>query len=42
MSLGFYTISAKATIPVDDDPTDNTLIDGMEKVASPQLYWKKA
>ena len=43
VSLGFYTISAKATIPVDDDPTDNTLIDGMEKVvASPQLYWKKA
>ena len=41
--LGSYTISAKATIPVDDDPTDNTLIDGMEKVvASPQLYWKKA
>jgi len=40
---GPYIISAKAVIPVDDDPTDNTLIDGVETVVlPPPLYWKEA
>lgn len=41
--LGFYTISANATIPVDDDPDDNVLVGNKEQVElPPELYWKEA
>jgi len=38
-----YTISANATIPIDDDPADNVRIGNKEQVVlSPPLYWKEA
>jgi hypothetical protein len=40
---GFYTVSANATISVDDDPSDNVLVGNIEQVVlSPELYWKAA
>ena len=30
--MGTYTISANATIPIDDDPLDNYLSDGEQEV----------
>lgn len=37
---GIYTISANATISVDDDPADNILVDGTQEVRlMPQLYF---
>jgi len=38
---GFYTVSANATIPVDDDPADNTLIGNTEEVKGPPPWFKK-
>jgi len=32
ITLGSYTISANATITIDDDPEDNVFVDGTQKV----------
>jgi hypothetical protein len=41
--IGFYTISANATIAVDDDSIDNVLVGNKEQVVlPPSLFWKEA
>ncbi len=39
--LGFYQISANATIPIDDDPSDNSLAGNTEEVRKPPKWFKK-
>ena len=42
VSPGFYTVSANATIAIDDDPIDNTAIGNTQEVREPPpFYWKE-
>jgi len=40
--VGFYTVSANATIPIDDDPGDNTMQGNIEEVKQRPPWYKKA
>jgi hypothetical protein len=40
--LGFYQVSANATIPIDDDPSDNFLAGNTEEVRKPPQWFKKS